>query len=148
MFTTRWNPWRDLQSEMSRLQSEMNRLFGRYGSSDGRTIHSAYPPINLWENEDQLEVEIELPGMEMDDLEIYVNGSNQLSLKGERKQPNGHEGTWHRRERGYGAFSRLIELPHQVDADNVNASFKHGVLTIQLPKQESSKPRKIQVKSE
>ncbi|MBN1854523.1 MAG: Hsp20/alpha crystallin family protein [Pirellulales bacterium] len=148
MFFTRWSPWNDLQSEMSRLQSEVNRLFGRYGSADGKSGIPGYPPINIWEDEDQLFVEAELPGMELDDLEIYVNGGNQLSLKGERKQPGDNDGTWHRRERGYGKFARIVELPHLVDADQVNANFKHGVLTIMLPKQAASKPRKIEVKAE
>lgn len=149
MSTVRWNPWGELQTEMNRLQGEMNQLFGRFGVSNGRSaVPTGYPAMNIWEDDDQLFVEAELPGMELTDLEIFVNGGNQLSLKGERKPPISEQGTWHRRERGYGKFSRIIELPHQVDADKVQANFKHGVLTITLPKQEASKPRKIEVKAE
>lgn len=149
MLATRWSPWSDVQSELGRLQNEMNSLFGRYGGANGRSFaQRSFPALNVWEDDDQLFVEAELPGMEMSDLEIYVNGGNQLSIKGERKLPSSNEGTWHRRERGYGKFARVIELPHLVDAEKVQASFKHGVLTIALPKQEASKPRKIEVKAE
>lgn len=149
MLANRWSPWSDVPSELGRLQNEMNSLFGRYGGSNGRSFaQRSFPALNVWENDDQLFVEAELPGMVMSDLEIYVNGGNQLSIKGERKLPSSDEGTWHRRERGYGMFTRVIELPHLVDAERVQARFKHGVLTITLPKQEASKPRKIEVKAE
>ena len=149
MTTTRWSPLSDMQTEMHRLQNEMNRLFGRFGQSNGRSQGTSnYPPLNIWEDEEHLFVEAELPGMALDDLEIFVNGGNLLSLKGERKPPLEGEGIWHRRERGYGKFSRVIELPNHVDAEKVQASFKHGVLTVTLPKQAACKPRKIQVKAE
>ena len=148
MLATRWSPWSDLQSELGRLQNEMNSLFGRYGRSNGESLtERSYPALNVWEDDEHLLVEAELPGMEIGDLEIYVNGGNQLSIKGERKLPSSEQGTWHRRERGYGKFARVIELPHPVDSDKVQGSFNHGVLTIQLPKQETSKPRKIEVKA-
>lgn len=149
MLATRWSPWNEMQSQMGRLQNEMNSLFGRSDTTNGRRFTPrSYPALNIWEDDDQLLVEAELPGMELQDLEIYVNGGNQLSIKGNRKVPTNDHGTWHRRECGYGKFARVIELPQFVDAEKVQASFKHGVLTVKLPKQETSKPRKIQVKSE
>lgn len=151
MAMTRWNPWSEMQSEMNRLQSEMNRLFGRYAASNGRTFApstGSYPLLNVWEDDDHLFVEAELPGMALDDLEMFVNAGNQLSLKGERTPPSDKQGMWHRRERGYGSFARTIELPSAVDAEQVRANFKNGVLTVTLPKQELSKPRKIEVKAE
>jgi HSP20 family protein len=149
MLATRWSPWTGMPSEMGRLQTEMNQLFGRYGRSNGRNYATrALPAVNVWEDDEQLFVEAELPGMELEDLEIFVNGGNQLSIRGERKLPSKDEGTWHRRERGYGSFARLLELPHLVDADKVQAALKHGILTIRLPKHEASKPRKIEVKAD
>jgi HSP20 family protein len=136
-------------AEMHRLRNEMDRLFGRYGS--GRSPRqfgmSVFPPVNLWEDDDNLYVEAELPGFELDELEIYVTGGNQLSVKGERKQPELTNGSWHRQERGFGNFSRMIELPSDVDCDKVSAEFKHGVLTIKLAKSEAVKPRRIEVKA-
>ncbi len=85
--------------------------------------------------------------MGADDVEMYVTGENQLSLKGERRAPGRKGGTWHRQERGFGAFSRLIELPCPVNSDNVSAELQNGVLTLHLPKTEAVKPRRIEVKA-
>ena len=141
MLATRWEPF----VGMNRLQDEMNRLFEQRRPS--RFSQGTYPPLNLWEDDDNLFVEAELPGFNIDDLDIYVTGGNQLSIKGERKHPELENGTWHRQERGFGAFNRAVELPGHVDADNVSAEFCHGVLTITLPKSEEAKPRKITVKA-
>ena len=145
---TSWQPWSDVWGEMSRLHDEMNRLFDRWGGNGPRQFaHGVYPLLNLWDDDEHLYVEAELPGLELSDLEMYVTGENQLSLKGERKQPGLTGGTWHRQERGFGAFSRVIELPCAVDSDHVSAEFKHGVLTVTLPKREEVKPRRIEVKA-
>ncbi len=143
---TRWQPFNELWGDMRRLQDEMNRVFGRAPGNGERT--GIYPPLDLWQDDENLYVEAELPGMDMNDLEIYVTGGNQLSLKGERKPPKVERGNWHRQERGYGSFSRMVELPHDVDDEKVEAEFRHGVLTITLPKREETRPRKIAVKSE
>jgi HSP20 family protein len=146
MNTTRWQPFADMQTEMNRLRREMEQMFGRV-AGNGITAPS-HPPLNIWDDGDSLFVEAELPGMDLSDLEIYVNGGDQLSIKGERKPPQVGQGSWHRRERGYGAFTRLVDLPFHVDADGVQADFKHGVLTVTLPKSEAAKPRRIEVKAE
>jgi len=86
--------------------------------------------------------------MELGDLEIYVTGGNQLTIKGERKQPKFENATWHRQERGFGEFARVLTLPFPVNADKVQAEFSHGVLKITMPKSEEAKPRKIKVKGE
>jgi HSP20 family protein len=128
---------------MNQLHNEMTRLFGRFASAGGE-----YPPLNAWEDDSAYYVEAELPGVEMSDLEIEVTGGNQLSLKGERKSPAVEKGSWHRRERGFGSFARLLDLPNQVDVDNVEARMQNGVLLIRLPKSEKARPRRIEVKAE
>jgi len=145
---TRWQPLGDVRAEMQRLQNEMSRLVGRFDLSDAvaAVTGTEYPALNVWEDVDNLYVEAELPGLELDDLEIYVNGSNLLSLQGERQQPESGAGTWHRQERGFGKFSRAFELPTDVDADAVQATLKEGILTITLPKRAEAKPRRIAVK--
>ena len=149
MFATQWLPFNDVWSEMGRVYDEMNQVFGRLGYRDrpGR-FASTYPALDLWHDADHFYVEAELPGMELADLEIFVSGENQLSLKGSRKVPDIEQGTWHRRERGYGDFTRVISLPQPVDAEKVHASMKHGVLTVTLPKAVVAKPRRIEVKAE
>ena len=144
MSTTRWQP-RGMWSELNRLREEMDQVFGGNGLRSFR--ESVYPPLNIWGNDDQLCVEAELPGFELGDLEIFVSGDNQLSIKGQRTPPEHERGTWHRKERGFGSFARMIELPEPVDAEQVSAEFSNGVLTITLPKREEAKPRRIEVKS-
>ena len=148
MLTTRWQPLGMAWPEMNRLQEEMEQWARRAGRNDPRRgAQSVYPPLNLWEDDNNLYVEAELPELELTDLEIFVDGDNQLSIKGERKQPERENGTWHRQERGHGRFSRAGELPQYVDSEKVTAEFKHGVLTITLPKREEAKARRIEVKA-
>jgi HSP20 family protein len=133
---------------MNRMHEEMEQWLRRAGMNDPRpSAQSVYPPLNLWEDDNNLYVEAELPELELTDLEIFVDGDNQLSIKGERKQPERENGTWHRQERGHGSFSRVGELPQYVDSDAVTAEFKHGVLTITLPKRKEAKSRRIEVKA-
>ncbi len=150
MLMTRWQPYADLWGKMSQLRDEMDRLFESFGLGDGGwpTLAVAYPAVNVWDDSDHVYAEAELPGMELNDLEIYVTSGNQLTIKGERKPWTPGQGVWHRQERGFGSFSRLIELPYDVDAERVEARFHNGVLTITMPKSEAAKPRKITVKTE
>jgi HSP20 family protein len=150
MLVTRWSRLGDPWREFNRLHDEMNRLFDRFGADGGArpTLAVSYPALNVSEDADNLYAEAELPGMELSDLEIYVAGDNQLSIKGERKPPAVENATWHRQERGFGQFTRVITLPIAVDADRVSAEFSHGVLTIKMPKSAAAKPRRIPVKAE
>lgn len=141
MLATRWEPW----TELNRLSREMDRLFGQNGNGMGRSLGiGTFPALHVWEDHHNLYAEAELPGFCLDDLEVYVTG-NQLTIKGERRPPEHSDGTWHRQERGYGKFSRTVEVPGEVDGDNVSADFKNGVLEITLPKSEAVKPRRIEV---
>ena len=146
---SQWSWPGDPFTEMNRLNAEMNRLFRRFGWSDGgqQTV-TEYPAVDLWQDENEIYVEAELPGIQIDDLEIFVTGGNQLALAGERKPPTVEGGSWHRQERGYGKFSRLLTLPCDVKTDAVEADLKDGVLTIKLPKSEAAKPRRLAIKSE
>jgi HSP20 family protein len=131
---------------MDQLQREMNRLFD--ASSKGRVYNSpSYPAINIWTNEDGQVISAEMPGVRPDDIDIDVTG-DALSISGERKPDEvAKEAHYHRRERSYGLFSRTVQLPFMVDTNKVEASFKNGVLTINLPRAEADKPKKIAIKS-
>ena len=130
-------------AQMNRLRDELDRVFGVETPHWGRA--AAYPPVNIWEDENGFYVEAELPGLSMDDLEIYIHDGDELSIKGERKLPE-VDGTWRRRERGHGEFSRTFKLSDVVDVAKVEAELNNGVLKITLPKSEAVKPRKIEVK--
>jgi HSP20 family protein len=136
--------WNQLQA----LQSEMNRVFDRWGTDGGRALAVAYPPVNLWEDADSLYIETELPGLSQKDLALYVTGGNQFTIKGERKEESPGKGVWHRQERPVGSFTRVLTLPYEVDRDKVDARFENGVLQVKLAKHESAKPRRIVVKGE
>jgi HSP20 family protein len=127
----------------------MNRLFDRWNEDSGRVFSwTHFPAVNVWEDGETLVVEAELPGLKLEDLEIFVTGNNQLTLKGERKVDAPEKGLRHRQERGFGKFVRTLTLPFAVDANNVDARFENGVLQIKLAKHESAKARKIVVKGE
>lgn len=144
----RWQPALGLSLEFNRLQGEMDQLFGRLGMSPRSLMgRNLFPAVNLWEDSGNLYVEAELPGLEMNDLELFVTGENQLSLKGERKPRESSDAKWYRQERGFGSFERVIELPSHVNCEAVTAKFTDGVLLITLPKREEAKPRRIEVKS-
>jgi HSP20 family protein len=146
MALTRWQPFRPLWNQLQDLQSEMNRLFDRWGNGDSGA--AAFPAVNVWEEGESVHVEAELPGVNQNDLEIYVTGGNQLSLKGQRKPAAPEKGVRHRQERGFGTFVRTLTLPFPVDPDRVDAHLENGVLSVKLAKHESAKPRKISVKAQ
>jgi HSP20 family protein len=132
---------------MERLQREMNHLFSdSFSLAGGRTAPN-YPAMNVWTNEESAVITAELPGISPEDIDISVVGDT-LTLSGERKLEELEEGDkYHRRERGYGKFSRTFQLPFKVEAEEVEALFERGVLHLSLPRAESDKPKKITVKS-
>jgi HSP20 family protein len=146
MILTRWNPWSpNAWGQFNQLHNEVNRIFERYDSS--RQEPAAFPPLNLWENENGFQLDAELPGVEMAELEITVTGPNQLTLKGQRKAVELKDSAAHRQERAFGSFVRTVTLPTAIDADNVEARLENGILKLTLPKHEMAKPRKIAIKS-
>jgi HSP20 family protein len=148
MFLTRWQPF--LERELDRLQNEVNQLWGHlgWGRTDGPGLSCAYPAVNVWDDAECVYAEAELPGMTQDQLQIYVTDGNQLTIMGERKPPELPKGVWHRQERGFGKFQRVVQLPVPVDADKVEAKLEQGVLCLKLSKSASAKPRRIPVKGE
>ena len=132
--------------EVDRMQQEMNRLFESYYPMRMRTA-PGYPAMNIWTNEEGIQLTAEVPGVHPEDIDINVVGET-LTLNGERKADELEEGSrYHRQERGYGKFTRSIQLPFPVNVSGVEATFKNGVLNITLPRAEEDKPRKIAVKS-
>jgi HSP20 family protein len=136
---------------MTRFQQQMDRLFDRWGWDLPRwpALAVSYPALNVWEDNNFVYAEAELPGLKLDDLEISVTGPDQLTVKGTRPQPKVPEqAVWHRQERGFGSFTRVITLPASVDPAKVEARLEQGVLIIKLAKSEAAKPKKIPVKAE
>jgi len=131
---------------MDRLQREMNRMYDSFYPSRLRPA-PGYPALNIWTSENGLIVTAEVPGSKPEDIDISVVGET-LTLSGERRPDELHEGAqYHRQERGYGKFTRSIQLPFPVDVNHVEAIFNNGVLQVSLPRAEADKPKKIVVKS-
>jgi len=129
--------------EMDRLQREMNRLFDEFYPS--RRPVGGYPAVNLWVGENEQVVTAELPGINLNDLEINVLGTS-LTITGERSTDDlPEDAELHRRERLFGKFSRTIELPYPVEAGKVEANIKDGVLTLRIPKAEAHRPKTIKI---
>jgi HSP20 family protein len=133
-------PWLSAVSDLERLQNEMERVF----QGIRRPFAPEFPALNVWTNQDGALVSAELPGVDEKDIDISVTGST-LTLHGKRDASE--EGEYHRRERETGAFTRTLDLPFQVEADKVEASFSKGILEIKLPRAEADKPRKISIRS-
>jgi len=132
----------------SQLRQEMDRLLssfvGNFADGGRPWVDRGQPSINLWETGDAVVAEAELPGVRQDQIEISVVG-NELTIKVERPELEKEGVTFHRRERPSGSFVRVVRLPAEVDANQVQADLCNGVLTVTLPKAESARPRKIHV---
>ena len=144
MALVRWDPIRDLDS----LQTDMNRLFDRFfgaTAANGTAGRRWIPAMDLTETDDKLVLRADLPGVSEDDVEIEVK-DGVLTISGERKSEHEEKGEgFHRVERSFGRFSRALNLPDGVDADQVEANFDAGVLEVRVPKPEETKPTRIQI---
>ncbi len=138
---------------MSTLRSDIDSLLDDFLLSTPRMLsrsavrQSDFPALNAWKDAECLYFEAELPGLKIEDLDISVQG-NQLAIHGKRLAEAPSDIVYHRQERGTGEFSRIIDLPCEINPDAVEASLKLGVLRIKLPKAEAAKPKKIEVKTQ
>ena len=145
--------WIPAAEPLAHLQREINRLFdavfGKHFFTPGRLRAGyVYPPTNVRETADQYVVACELPGLTMDDLEVYATG-DEVTISGRRPDAIPEEGvTLHRRERDAGRFGRALTLPGPVDSSRTEASLRNGILVIRIPKAEEARAKPIQVRVE
>ena len=141
------NPELNTWSPLSNLRDHFSRLFdvaltGRPAESFGDWS----PALDAFEDKDKYVVSLEVPGLKKEDLNVVVH-DGVLTVSGERKsEKDVKEGTVHRTERIYGKFSRSVSLPSAVKADKVEAAYKDGILTVEVPKADEAKPKSIEVK--
>lgn len=148
MSISKYDPFRELRS----LQDEMNRLFmtnlPRSVAQEDLASGGWSPSVDIYESENEIILEAELPGMNRDDFEVSIE-NNVITLKGKREFQKRDEGdNYHRVERSYGAFTRSFSLPRTVSAENTTAEYRNGVLRVSLPKREEAKARRIEVAGE
>jgi HSP20 family protein len=139
---TRWDPFR----EFSTLQDRMNRLFREsQGPEEALTTSSFAPPVDVYEDDHNVTLKIEVPGIEEKDIDVRIE-NNVLTVHGERKfEKEEKEENFRRVERQYGSFTRTFTLPNTVDAEKVSANYDKGILKIALPKKAEAKPKQIKV---
>ena len=148
MFPQRFYP---TQGSFQGLRRDLNRLFddlseGAQALSPFRT--RAFPAINVWEDNENLYAEVEVPGLTLEDLDVHVIGG-ELSIKGSYEESvESSDARVHRQERWSGSFTRALTLPAEIDTDKVEATLKDGVLNITMPKADVARARKIAVKGE
>jgi len=137
---------RNNTSNVSSLSNWMDRVFDDMVNRNSGTF---VPTLNVSETDKTFEINVALPGMNRDDVEIYFE-NGMLTISGERRwqhdddKENGRR--YHRVEAGYGTFSRTLPLPNVVDADNISAEFHNGELIITVPKLKEKAGKKIKVK--
>ena len=134
---------------LAELQREMNRLFGDFFHAPDLTRASMewVPDMDVKEDEKNVIVSAEIPGMDDKDIDISITG-DVLIIKGEKKEERKEEkGSYHLEERSYGSFSRSISIPGTINTDKAEADYSDGVLTITLPKMAESKAKKLSIKT-
>lgn len=148
MNMTVWNPFREMESMLERYTQATGRDPGTSSFSTDQGFAEWSPTVDIEENDDSFMIRADLPGVSKDDIEVRLN-NGVLSISGEKKveKETGKGSKQHRTERFHGTFSRRFTLPSAIDADRVNADYKHGVLSLSIPKVEVEEPKKIDIKA-
>jgi HSP20 family protein len=144
----RREPLREFSGMQDRL-NRMNRLFRESynpeGPEDALTTTTFAPPVDIYEDEHNVTLKLEVPGIDEKDIDVRID-NNTLTVHGERKiEKEEKEENFRRVERQYGSFSRSFTLPSSVDTGQVSADYSQGVLKIKLAKKAEAKPKQIKV---
>ena len=145
---TRWEPFREFSTMQDRM-NRMNRLFRESynpeAPEEALTTTSFAPPVDIYEDEHNITLKLEVPGIDEKDIDVRIEG-NTLTVHGERKiETDENEENFRRVERQYGSFTRSFTLPSSVDLRQVSADYEKGVLNIKLAKKTDAKPKQIKV---
>ena len=146
MAIVRWDPFRDIATLQDRINRIFNESFGRSRDFDDEVGLSDWrPPVDIYETDDGIVLKVELPGVNKDDVSLEVK-DNVLTLKGERLlNPEIKDEHYYRKERSFGKFNRSFSLQEPIKPDLIKASFKTGVLTIEIPRPAAQKPKQVTV---
>ncbi|MBS0261653.1 MAG: Hsp20/alpha crystallin family protein [Planctomycetes bacterium] len=121
-----------------------NRFFGDFPGTTNMT-RGWVVPVAIWDDDQHVFIEIEVPGLNQNDIEVVVHQGN-LRIVGERKAPSGTANYWHN-DRMYGRFERVITLPDVVDPDSIEATMHDGILAVTLLKRPDAQPKKVAIKA-
>lgn len=136
MFSNYGDPFARLQQELEQMLSSFEAPYS-----------GVYPPLNVFDAGEDVVLKAELPGVDPAKLDVEVR-DNTVTIKGERTfdNPNG-QAAFHRRERVDGQFRRVIRIPARLASDEAKAEYRHGVLTVRVPKAKEARPRRLQVEA-
>jgi HSP20 family protein len=144
-------PWKRKSKEVERYNRGETDFFDRFMSPGFWPASGLFgpeewfPAVDVSEGKKEVTVRAEIPGMDSKDLDLSLEG-RYLTIKGEKQQEKEEsDENWHRKERSYGSFMRTVELPTEVDAEKVDASYKKGVLKVVLKKTKESEQKRITV---
>jgi len=146
MELVRWNPHRSLFN----FSDSFDRIFDDFfypvlRGDEAESLWTWNPVVDIYDDKDHVVITAELPGVDKKDIVVDVK-DRMLTLKGERSADNEvKEGDFYRKERYFGKFERTFTLPLDVDPDKISATYKEGVLKLEIPKPEDKKPKKITV---
>ncbi len=138
---------RTKKDELWDLRREVDRLFREFIEGPGERRNMVYlPALDIYEDEDKIVIEADIPGVKKEDIKISVE-DNVLTIKAEKKKEEKvKEKDVVYEEIAYGMYAREIDLPHTVDTEKIEAEYKDGVLKISLPKKEEVKPKQIEIR--
>src|ERR1041384_7624489 len=142
MLTRYFTPFNDFRTLQSRF---FEPFFGRFNFLEDELPSGTWAPaVDVAEEGDKILVKVEVPGMDEKDLKINFD-DGMLTVTGERQFERKDERNYHRIERAYGTFTRTFSLPRTVDPNAITANYRNGILEIEIPKKEESKPRQIAI---
>jgi len=148
MNLVRFDPFRDIRAMQNRFDRLFGEALGRQGGETGdEPLRASWlPAVDVHENEAEITLRAELPGLTQDDVELTID-KGRLTIQGEKRlEKEDTDGDYRRIESSYGSFYRSFPLPDAIDQDKVEARFENGVLYVVLPKAEEAKPKRIAVK--
>jgi HSP20 family protein len=144
---TRWDPMQDIQEFEKRLSSWMGRApMAKDRGQESMRVMEWAPLVDITEDEKEYLIKADLPEVKKEDVKISVQ-DGVLVISGERKYEKEEKGKkYHRVERSYGSFERSFSVPADAEEEKVSAQFKDGVLMVHLPKGETAKPKRLEIK--
>jgi HSP20 family protein len=148
MAIVRWQPYGAVASLQNSINKLFNDAFTRANVDEDFALSAWKPVVDIFDKDDAIVIHAELPGVKKEDVAIEVK-DNVLTLRGERAESKEiKEDKYYRKERTFGSFHRAFSLPAAINPDTIKATFKDGILEIEIPKPEEQKPKQVKISIE
>lgn len=145
MAIVRWQPYGAVASLQNSINKLFNDAFTRTNVDEDFALSAWKPVVDIFDKDDAIVIHAELPGVKKEDVAIEVK-DNVLTLRGERSESKEiKEDKYYRKERTFGSFHRAFSLPSAINPDTIKATFKDGILEIEIPKPEEQKPKQVKI---